>query len=79
MCEFGGLGREREGVDVSDAAVEGRVPFYAGDGVAFETFLVEEKVDDFVYSRTERVSFTCFFLKGGSAVRGGIGGHTVSP
>lgn len=41
-----GLG---ERVDVADCGVEGGVAFDAGYGVAFESFLVEEHVDYFVW------------------------------
>jgi hypothetical protein len=46
--EFGCFRVWGEGVDITDCGVEGGVAFNAGDGVAFESFLIEEHVYDFI-------------------------------
>jgi hypothetical protein len=43
------------GVDPADGGVEGGVALAAADGVAFEVWLVEEEVDDFVWRGGELV------------------------
>lgn len=51
-CEFRSLIVDGEGVDVSNCRVERGVAFNAGDGIAFESFLVEKHVDYLIYQES---------------------------